>query len=108
MKCICRKDGQSDGKHKQQGEAAQLCVVSGIISAHQKGWLAAEKGGLAAARRAADTPSNGIARERGSLNEKYTGSQELNMNSNECPDVVEPQEDKQEHPVLKAVSYTHL
>ena len=37
----------------------------------------------------------------GNLNEKYTGSQELNMTNNECPDVVEPQEDKQEHSVLK-------
>ena len=52
MKCTCRKDGQSDGKQKQQGVAAQPCVVPGSVCAHQKGGLPA------------DPPSNGIARER--------------------------------------------
>ena len=37
----------------------------------------------------------------GNLNKKYTGSEELKMNNNECPDAVDPQEDKKEHPVRK-------
>ena len=37
----------------------------------------------------------------GNLSEIYTGSQELKMNNNECPDAVDPEGDKEEHPVRR-------